>query len=100
MGRQTEKADTMRMTEDYWDYNKRDILRARTPEDLAEGNFEVVSPVEAAATLRWMIRDRNRLLELLRDAVDYVRHPDYDWDLYFTREVDDVIDEIDRELDF
>ena len=90
----------MRMTEDYWDYNKRDILRARTPEDLAEGNFKVVGSVEAGSVIRSLIRDRNRLLELLRDAADHVRHPDYDWDMYFTREVDDVIDEIDRELDF
>ena len=86
----------MKMTEDYWDFNTRDVLHARTPEDLAEGNFEVVTSVEAAATLRWMILDRNRLLELLRDAADYIRHPDYDWDTDFAREVDHVIDEIDR----
>jgi len=90
----------MKMTEDHWDYNKRDLLRARTSEDLAEGNFDVVGSVEAGSVIRSLIRERNRLLELLRDAADHVRHPDYDWDLYFTREVDDVIDEIDRELDF
>ena len=90
----------MKMTEDHWDYNKRDLLRARTLEDLAEGNFDVVGSVEAGSVIRSLVRERNRLLELLRDAADHVRHPDYDWDLYFTREVDDVIDEIDRELDF
>ena len=86
----------MKMTEDHWDYNKRDLLRARTSEDLAEGNFDVVGSVEAGSVIRSLIRERNRLLELLRDAADYIRHPDYDWDTDFAREVDHVIDEIDR----
>jgi hypothetical protein len=29
-----------------------------------------------------------RLRELLRDAASYTRHPDYDWDSGFTRDVD------------
>jgi len=90
----------MRMTENYWDYNKSNVVRARTPDDLAEGNFDVVSPVEAAVQIRSLTQDRNRLVELLRDASDHPRHPDYDWDIDFAREVDQVIDEIDRELDF
>lgn len=33
----------------------------------------------------------DKAVGLLRDAASYVRHPDYDWDLAFSKEVDDLI---------
>jgi hypothetical protein len=41
-----------------------------------------------------LVQERDRLRELLRDARDeYDRHPDYDWDIDFAREVDRALGE-------
>ena len=40
-----------------------------------------------------LVQERDKLRELLRDARDEARHPDYDWCVDFAREVDRVLNE-------
>ena len=78
---------------DRWDYNDREVLYNDSP-GIAEEGWKPADPVLLILTIRSLIEERDRLRELLRDVRDeYDRHPDYDWDIDFAREVDRALDE-------
>ena len=67
-------------------------------QDLSDGVGDVDDTFDEVAGyvngMRSAMAERDRLRELLRDARDdYDRHPDYDWDIDFAREVDRALDE-------
>lgn len=66
-------------------------------QDLSDGVGDVDDTFDEVAGyvngMRSAMAERDRLRELLRDARDHVRHPGYDWDVDFAREVDRALGE-------
>ena len=77
---------------DRWDYNKREVMYNDSP-DLDDSGWKPADPVVTLGTIRSLIQERDKLRELLRDARDETRHPDYDWYVDFAREVDRALNE-------
>ena len=75
-----------------WDYNKREVLHNESP-NIADSGWKPADPVVTVSTIRSLIQERDKLRELLRDARDEARHPDYDWCVDFAREVDRALNE-------
>lgn len=72
---------------DRWDYNDREVLYNDAP-DFAEEGWKPADPIVIFSNIRNLIKENEKLRELLRDARDEARHPDYDWNIGFAREVD------------
>ena len=75
-----------------WDYNKREVVYNDSP-NLDDSGWKPADPVVTFSTIRNLIKENEKLRELLRDARDEARHPDYDWCVDFAREVDRALNE-------
>jgi hypothetical protein len=71
-----------------WEYLGHARVQTADDKKTPIANFNFFAATEANARL---IAAAPELLELLREAADYTRHPDYDWPVEFSRRVDAAI---------
>ena len=73
-----------------WDYNKREVMYNDLP-NLDDSGWKPADPLVIFSIIRNLSKENEKLRELLRDARDEPRHPDYDWHIDFARDVDQAL---------